>query len=109
MAFQQSSTRLARKEPFVLPQGHFERVFNKPGVVHLTCNIHKEMSAYVVVLQNPYYAQIDRSTGQFLINNVPPGKYTLRIWGEQLSDEQNARAFPVTVEKGTPPLKVALR
>lgn len=93
----------------VLPQGKFEKTFPKTGAIHLTCNIHKEMSAYVFVAQNPYYATIDRSTGAFSIKNVPPGKYTLRVWGEALSDEQNAKAWPVTVEKNAQPVKIAQR
>jgi plastocyanin len=80
----------------VLPHMKFERVFSEPGVVHLTCNVHKEMSAYVVILQNPYWTKSDRS-GKFTIANLPPGTYTVRIWGEQLTDEQNARKFTFTV------------
>jgi plastocyanin len=93
----------------VLPGARFERTFKQLGVVHLTCNIHKEMSAFVVVLQNPYFARIDPKSGEFLIQGIPPGKYTLRIWGEGLSEEQNARSFPVTVEKSGTPLKLAVK
>ena len=76
------------------------------GVVHMTCNIHKEMSAYVVVLQNGFYAIPDHKTGAFTINGLPPGNYTIRIWGEQLDETQNARKFTVTVGKGEP-MKIA--
>jgi plastocyanin len=56
----------------VLPGNKTERVFKQLGLVHLTCNIHKEMSAYVMVLQNPYFASIDPKSGSFHIDNVPP-------------------------------------
>src|SRR6185295_14215858 len=49
-------------------------------------NIHKEMSAWVVVLQKPYYARPDKA-GNFKIDGLKPGSYTVRIWGEALSDE----------------------
>jgi plastocyanin len=75
------------------------REFKELGVVHLTCNIHKEMSAYVVVLQNPYFA-LPEKDGTVTIANLPTGSYTLRVWGEQLSDEQKAKTFPVVVKAG---------
>ena len=81
----------------VLPAGHFEKLFKEQGVVHLTCNIHKEMSAYVVVLQNGFFVAPDKKTGAFLINGLPPGTYTVRVWGEALSDEQNARKYTITI------------
>jgi plastocyanin len=91
----------------VLPHQMFTKSFDKPGVIHLACNVHKEMSADILVLQNPYFAQPDAS-GKFVINGVPDGKYTLRIFGEQLSDEQRARTFPVsTTEAG--PVKLAMK
>ena len=74
----------------VLPHQVFSKVMEKAGIVHLSCNVHKEMSADIVVLQNPYFAQPD-ANGQFSIAGLPPGKYTLRIFGDQLSDEQRAR------------------
>ncbi len=87
----------------VLPKKMFERVIDQPGVVHLSCNIHKEMSADIVVLQNPYFAKPD-ATGKFVIENLPAGTYTLRIFGPDLNDEQKAKKFTVTV--GGAPVKL---
>jgi plastocyanin len=92
-----------------LPAQKFEKAFTEVGAVHLTCNIHKEMSAWVVVLQNPYFAQPDPKTGAFAIEGVPPGTYTVRIWGEKLDEEDAARKFVVTVGKDAPPLIVAVQ
>lgn len=69
--------------------------FKELGVVHLTCNIHKEMSAYVVVLANPFFA-IPEKDGSVQIDGLPAGSYTLRVWGEQLSEEQNKATYNVT-------------
>jgi plastocyanin len=93
----------------VLPQKTFDRLFAEVGVVHLSCNIHKEMSAYVVVLQNPYFTRPDAKTGAFTIQGVPAGQYTVRIWGEALSEEDQARKFTVTVGPDAAPLRVASR
>jgi plastocyanin len=93
----------------VLPMQKFDRVMNEPGVVHLTCNIHKEMSAWIVVLQNGYFTRPDPKTGAFRIEGLKPGTYTVRIWGEALSPEQLAKKFTAEVRPGAQPIKVANR
>ena len=55
--------------------------FNDPGVVPLLCNVHPEMSGYIVVSPTPYFAVTDKS-GNYEIKNVPPGKYTIKTWSE---------------------------
>lgn len=74
-------------KPFNLgtyPAGEVKHVtFDKVGVVALLCNVHAEMSAYVVVLQNPYFALTDKD-GAVTLGNVPAGEYTLTFWHEDL-------------------------
>lgn len=91
----------------VLPHQSFSKKMEQAGVVHLSCNIHKEMSADIVVLQNPYFATPD-AQGGFTIANVPPGNYVMRIFGAELSDEQRAKIFKVTVGGGALPIKLAM-
>lgn len=55
--------------------------FNDPGVAALLCNVHPEMSGYVVVTPTPYFAVTDKD-GNFEIKNIPAGKYTLKTWSE---------------------------
>src|SRR5215469_9270488 len=55
--------------------------FNDVGVASLLCNVHPEMSGYIVVAPTPYFAVTDKS-GSYEIKNVPPGKYTLKTWSE---------------------------
>lgn len=55
--------------------------FNDPGVASLLCNVHPEMSGYVVVVTTPYFAVTDKD-GNYEIKNVPAGKYTLKTWSE---------------------------
>lgn len=57
--------------------------FDKSCEVPLLCNVHAEMSAYIVVFDNPYFSVTSRSGG-FKIDNVPPGTYTLKTWHEKL-------------------------
>lgn len=63
----------------------------------LLCNVHPEMEAYVIVLQNPYFAVTDKE-GNFNIENVPPGDYTLKVWNEKLKAEEEQITVP---ESGT--------
>ena len=56
--------------------------FDKSCDVPLLCNVHAEMSAFVVVLDNPYFAVTLRD-GNFKIDNIPPGEYTLKAWHER--------------------------
>ena len=55
--------------------------FDQPGVVPLLCNVHPEMSGYVVVSPTPYFAQTNAS-GEYKIENVPDGKYNVVAWHE---------------------------
>ncbi len=65
------------------PQGQKKSfTFDNPGAAALLCNVHPEMSGYVVVVPTPYFALTDKE-GHFLIKDVPPGSYTLKTWNEQ--------------------------
>jgi plastocyanin len=55
--------------------------FDNPGVVPLLCNVHPEMSGYIVVSPTPYFAKTDKS-GAYKIENVPDGSYTVTAWHE---------------------------
>lgn len=64
-----------------------EVTFDKLGKVSLLCNVHAEMSAFVIVLENPYFA-LTGSDGKFTIKGVPPGIYTINIWHEKLKEKK---------------------
>jgi plastocyanin len=55
--------------------------FDQAGVVSLLCNVHAEMSGFLVVSPTPYYAETDTS-GAYKIDNVPDGKYSVVAWHE---------------------------
>lgn len=56
--------------------------FNNLGVIPLLCNVHQEMSGYIVVVSTPYFT-VTGPDGSFSINGVPPGHYTLKFWNEE--------------------------
>jgi hypothetical protein len=55
------------------------RVFDKPGLSRLSCNIHTHMSAYIWSVETPYFA-VSRKSGDFEIADVPAGEYTYHRW-----------------------------
>jgi len=55
--------------------------FDTAGVVPLLCNVHPEMSAYIVVTPTPYFAVTD-ADGNFKIADVPDGQYSVSAWHE---------------------------
>lgn len=64
------------------PCGYFFTDFNSEfpcGVYWISCNIHPEMSAWIVVLQNPYFASTDRH-GNYRISGIPEGYYEIIVW-----------------------------
>jgi plastocyanin len=58
--------------------------FEKAGVAQIFCDIHSQMTAFVVVLENPFFVE-PADDGTFKIENVPPGTYTIKAWHERLS------------------------
>ena len=69
--------------------------FDQPGVGELLCNVHLEMSGYIVVLKNPYFAGTG-SDGTYRIPGVPNGRYRLRCWHESLPAQERAVQVPET-------------
>ena len=64
--------------------------------IPVKCNIHPWMNGWFVVVKGPY-ATTD-ANGNYTINNVPAGNYTVTAWQEKYG-EQTAK---VTVAAGAP-------
>jgi plastocyanin len=60
--------------------------FNKPGEVVILCNVHSEMVAYIIILENPCFAKTDEK-GNFKLENVLPGTYKVRTWHEKMKSD----------------------
>jgi len=78
--------------------------FNDPGAASLLCNVHPEMSAFVVIAPTPYSAVTD-SDGSFEIKDVPPGTYTLKTW----SEDGKVTTQSVTVASGTANVELTVK
>ena len=84
-----------------------DHTMDQVGVYMHRCNIHDEMSAYVVVSDNPFYALIDRRAGrdpaEFKLEGVPAGDYKLHVWCEKFynqKDHKFNRAWDISIRAG---------
>jgi plastocyanin len=57
--------------------------FAHPEIIRIDCDLHSWMRAWVVVTEHPFYA-VTNADGDFRFGDVPPGRYTLRLWHETL-------------------------
>ena len=77
----------------------------KSGMVRAKCDIHSWMGGYWAVASTPYTVISDAS-GNFTISDIPPGKYTLKIWHEKLGETK--QKFEVT-KGGTAKVDASLK
>ena len=68
---------------------------NEEIMLHLKCDVHNWMNAYVGIVTNPYFA-VSNTMGTFEIDRVPPGTYMLEAWHERFG----LVSKPVTVKAG---------
>ncbi len=53
----------------------------RPGVIHVLCDAHPHMFAWLIVHDSPYVAVTD-GHGVFHIDGVPPGTWKVTMWHE---------------------------
>ena len=62
----------------------FDHVFaTREVMVPFKCDVHGWMSAYVGVLDHPYFGTT-APDGKVVLGNLPPGTYTIEAWHESL-------------------------
>jgi hypothetical protein len=80
-----------------LPPGRrVRRPLARTGRIAFTCDVrHTWMGAFVIVAEHPYHTVTD-AEGAYEIRDIPPGRYTVSVWHEELG----TRETPVTIEAG---------
>ena len=61
------------------------QTFQHPGRVRVYCNIHPQMSAFVLVRDNPFWSRVGKD-GSFSIEGVPPGTWSVKAWHERAGE-----------------------
>lgn len=52
--------------------------FPESGIVAIGCNIHEQMSGFIVVVDTPYFGTTRE--GQATVDGIVAGQYTVRVW-----------------------------
>jgi plastocyanin len=66
------------------PRGELRpHTFAEPGVHVILCNVHPEMVAYVVAVPTTYHSVVD-AAGEFFVEAVPAGRYSVNVWHPQI-------------------------
>ncbi len=73
-------------------------VFDRPGVVTIGCNIHDWMIGYIYVSESPSFGKTG-ADGRVRLENLPPGRYAVRVWHPGLAGPEAATKRAVTIEK----------
>ena len=61
--------------------GHRLSLRNAEKMLRITCDVHRWMTAFVGVVDHPYFAT-SGAGGSFIIANVPAGTHTIQAWHE---------------------------
>ena len=71
------------------------RTFRYPGIVRIYCNIHPQMSGFVVVRDNPFWAQASEQ-GRFSIAGLPTGTWVVKAWHARAREVTKTVTIPET-------------
>jgi plastocyanin len=80
--------------------------FDRPGVVRVFCDIHSHMNAFIVVFAHRFFA-VTGPDGDYRIDGIPPGTYSVAVWHPVLSGE--TRSVRITEGGGDTELDFTLQ
>lgn len=80
--------------------GSYDHTFERAGTYDVSCNVHPEMAATILVTSTPYAVVADHD-GSFSLPDVPPGSYNLTM-------RHGARRIERVVEVGGPRTELIL-
>ena len=78
-----------------LPGSTFNETFEQPDSILVSCDIHSQMIAHILVLPNAFHT-MPVEDGSYSFAGVPPGTYELTAWHEFFGRV----TVPVTVASG---------
>ncbi|MEW6324024.1 MAG: carboxypeptidase-like regulatory domain-containing protein [Nitrospirota bacterium] len=75
------------------PSGGFVHVREGLNIVQIICPMHEYMQSWGWIVDNPYYEKTRRG-GEFVIEDVPPGAYTVTAWHPHLKPLERRVTVP---------------
>lgn len=82
--------------------------FDKPGIVALGCNIHDQMTAFIVVSDNAWTAKTD-GRGIAVFDDPPHAPASLIVWHPYMRSPGNSVAKAIPAGDSNESFRVALR
>lgn len=80
-----------KNKPVNLAQPRFKKTlkmtFTEPEKVQVRCDVHGWMSAWIIAAEHAYYT-VTNEKGEYSLDGIPPGKYTLKFWQETLGEQE---------------------
>lgn len=70
-----------------------QTVVARAGLVQLSCDVHPWTTGWLAVFDHPYVTTTGPD-GQFVLPEVPAGRYTLVVWHERLGSETREIVVP---------------
>jgi plastocyanin len=83
----------------------YPHTFDTPGVYRVKCDIHPNMSAFIVAVTTPY-AALAAADGRFQIRGVPPGSYQAEVWS---LDESRRVSRSIEIPSGSATVELDLQ
>jgi hypothetical protein len=74
-------------EPNIDEKGKRLKVPTDAEYFHVKCDVHPWMSAWIAVIDNPYFAVTDKDGHFTLPKGLKDGHYTLHVWHESLGEQ----------------------
>jgi len=82
-----------------------DHTFDTAGLVITLCKLHLEMAAYIVVVDTPWFAQVEldpsTTTAEFRIDGVPAGEYHISVWHKKLKQKGGVQTISVAADGTT--------
>ena len=72
------------------------RTVRRPGYIIVQCDIHGWMKSYIRVDRHPFHS-VSAADGNFRIEGIPPGSYTLEVWHEYFGPKE----IKVSIKRGS--------
>ncbi len=80
------------------PNGYTDWTPARTGEYLFLCNLHLEMSAFLLVFNHPFFAEV-ASSSEFQIENIPEGTYTL-VAVRDVKGNLKEKATEVVIKSG---------